>query len=381
MRVLTVFGTRPEALKMVPVVRALKQQGDIETAVCVTGQHRELLDQVLVPFGVSPDFDLDVMQFDQTLCHLTAKILTRFDEVLDAFAPHWIVVQGDTTTALTASLAAFYRRIPVAHVEAGLRTGDIVSPFPEELNRRCIDQMASILFAPTEWARQNLLAEGMDDDAIEVTGNTAVDMLRIALALLKNNRAVRAESARRLSFLSSDHRLILVTGHRRENFGENLKQICLALQSLAKRTDVQIVYCVHPNPNVKGPVNALLGACENIHLIEPPAYLDFVTLMQQAAIILTDSGGIQEEAPYLRKPVLVTRANTERPEAVEAGFSRLVGAGCDRLLSEVNGLLDNQSDYAAMVGGGSPFGDGHAADRIVAVLSRSLTSPHSTNDA
>lgn len=381
MRVLTVFGTRPEALKMLPVVRALKQHGDFETAVCVTAQHRQLLDQVLVPFNVSPDFDLDVMQFDQTLCHLTANILTRFDEVLDAFAPHWIVVQGDTTTAFTTSLAAFYRRIPVAHVEAGLRTGDMASPFPEELNRRCIDQMASVLFAPTERARQNLLAEGVDDNAISVTGNTVVDMLRIALELLENDHAARAEITQRLSYLLPDRRLILVTGHRRENFGKNLRQICLALQSLAERSDVQIVYSVHPNPNVKRPVRELLGTYENVHLIEPPAYLDFVSLMRQAAIIITDSGGIQEEAPYLRKPVLVTRAHTERQEAVEAGFSRLVGAGCDRLISEVNNLLDNPSNYAAMVGGGSPFGDGHAADRIVSVLSRLPTSPHSTTDA
>ncbi len=370
-KILLVIGTRPEAIKMAPVLAALQRRPDeAAVEVCVTRQHSELLDAVLDLFGIRPAFDLALMRPDQGLGELTARALVGLDGVYETYKPATVVVQGDTTTALAASLAAFYRRIPVAHVEAGLRTADLMAPWPEELNRRLTGVMASIHFAPTERARRNLLGEGVGAELIHVTGNTAVDAIVGIVERLRSEPELRARLERKFGYLDPARRLILVTGHRRESFGEGFDRICSALAELARRPDVQIVYPVHLNPNVQRPVFSILGDKPNVHLIEPVDYLSFAYLMMRSHMIVSDSGGVQEEAPSLDKPVLVMREVTERQEAVEAGVVRLVGTDVKRIVSGAVRLLDDAADYASMARGTNPFGDGRAAERIAQVLVR-----------
>ena len=367
MRILTIFGTRPEAIKMAPVVKALADQSDIVSRICVTAQHRHMLDQVLALFGIAPDYDLNLMKAGQDLYDITAGVLIGLRPVLREFQPDLVLVHGDTSTTLGASLAAYYEQIPAAHVEAGLRTGNIYSPWPEEINRKVAGAVCALHFAPTERARANLLAENVADEAVFVTGNTVID----ALHAVVDKIAADQETCRRfddLFALDSRRRLILVTGHRRESFGGGFDRICQALARLAERDDVEIVYPVHLNPNVKGPVESRLGNAANIKLIEPQDYLPFVYLMSRADIILTDSGGVQEEAPSLGKPVLVMRDTTERPEAVDAGTVRLVGTDTARIVGEVTRLLDDQQAYEAMSEAHNPYGDGKASGRIVAAI-------------
>lgn len=365
MKILTVFGTRPEAIKMAPLVKALQNCQDVDAKVCVTAQHRQMLDQVLDLFKIVPDFDLDLMKPGQDLTELTSNVLFGMRSVFASWRPDLVLVHGDTTTTLAASLAAYYEKIDVGHVEAGLRTGDIYSPWPEEVNRRVTSTFAAYHFAPTEQARQNLLREGISDKNIYVTGNTVIDALKQTDAIFSTDAAVAEEFEKRFGFLDSTKRLILVTGHRRENFGHGFEDICSAIKTIAGRLDVQVVYPVHLNPNVQDPVNRILGGLPNLHLIEPQEYLPFVYLMKRSSIILTDSGGIQEEAPSLGKPVLVLRNTTERPEALEAGTIRLVGTDIERIVENANSLLDNISEYVKMSTAKNPYGDGEAADRIV----------------
>ncbi len=369
-RVLTVFGTRPEAIKMAPVVQALQRASGMESILCVTAQHRTMLDQVLALFGLSPDVDLDIMRSGQDLTDITHRVLVGLRDVIREQCPDRVLVHGDTTTTLAASLAAYYERVPVAHVEAGLRTGNIYSPWPEEVNRRVAGVIANHHFAPTSSARENLLAENVADAAITVTGNTVIDALLDVVGRIRADPALAAGLRGRFPFLGESRRLVLVTGHRRESFGGGFEQICAALAGLAARGDVDVVYPVHLNPQVKGPVEAALGECPNVHLIPPQDYLPFVYLMEQASLILTDSGGVQEEAPSLGKPVLVLRATTERPEAVEAGTVRLVGTDTKEILEWSNTLLDCPDAYEAMARAHNPYGDGCAARRIVEELGR-----------
>jgi len=370
MRILSVFGTRPEAIKMAPVVKALAAEAALDARVCVTAQHRGMLDQVLGLFAIRPEYDLDIMRADQSLTDITAGVLRGLEPVLADFRPDRVLVHGDTTTTLAATLAAFYRRIPVGHVEAGLRTGNLMAPYPEEMNRRLTDAVADLLFAPTERARANLLAEGARETAIRVTGNTVIDALLDVSARLDADDELRRRQEAAFPFLDAARRLILVTGHRRENFGDGFAAICRALATLAERPDVQIVYPVHLNPNVQEPVHRIVGGHPRIHLLAPLDYLPFVFLMGRAHLILTDSGGIQEEAPSLGKPVLVMREVTERPEAVEAGTVRLVGADAARIVAEAGRLLDDPSAYAAMSRAHNPYGDGLASRRIVKEILR-----------
>ena len=372
MRVLSVFGTRPEAIKMAPVVKALADAPGIDAGVCVTAQHRAMLDQVLGLFGIVPDFDLDIMRDNQDLAHITTAVLGGMIGVLDDFKPDRVLVHGDTTTTFAASLAAYYRKIPVGHVEAGLRTGDVYAPYPEEINRRLTDTIADMFFAPTGTARDNLIAEGVDDGCIFVTGNTVIDALLSATAMLKDDAERRHSLEDCFRFLNPERRLILVTGHRRENFGPGFEAICAALSDLAGREDVEIVYPVHLNPNVTEPVHRILDAMANIHLMEPLDYLPFVYLMERCYLVLTDSGGIQEEAPSLGKPVLVMRDVTERPEAVEAGTVKLVGTDTETIVGECARLLDDDAAYQTMSRAHNPYGDGTAAEQIVRELSRGL---------
>lgn len=368
-KILQVFGTRPEAIKMAPVLNELKRHEDrFEVEVCVTAQHREMLDQALELFGIVPEYDLDIMKPGQTLGEITSRALSGLEDVIRRSRPDLVMVHGDTTTTMAASLAAFYEKLPVAHVEAGLRTGNIYSPWPEEINRRLTSAITTFHFAPTEGARQNLLNEGTPADAIHVTGNTVIDALLDVVARINADHALDEELARQFSFIDASHRMILVTGHRRENFGEGFERLCEALLALGKREDIEIVYPVHLNPNVQDPVNRLLGDCSRIHLIEPQEYLPFVYLMKRATLIITDSGGVQEEAPSLGVPVLVTRDTTERPEAVDAGTVILVGADTERIVNEANRLLDNRDAYETMVSAHNPYGDGKAAERIRKVL-------------
>ena len=363
-RVLSVFGTRPEAIKMAPVVRALALADDIDGRVCVTAQHREMLDQVLDLFEITPDYDLDLMRPGQGLEDITAGVLNALTPVLDAFQPDLVLVHGDTTTTLAASLASYYRKIPVGHIEAGLRTGNILSPWPEEVNRKVAGAIATLHFAPTEQSKQNLLAEAVPAASILVTGNTVIDALIGVVAKLEADSAQTQAFEKRFG-LNPAKRMILVTGHRRESFGDGFLRICEALAALAVRDDVEIVYPVHLNPNVKGPVEEKLSGFANVHLIPPQEYLPFVYLMSRAAVILTDSGGVQEEAPSLGKPVLVMRETTERPEAVDAGTVKLVGTDTALIVSEVNRLLDDKAAYEAMSFAHNPYGDGKAVDRIL----------------
>lgn len=363
--ILTIFGTRPEAIKMAPVVKAIETDADLNGLVCVTAQQREMLDQVLTLFEIKPDYDLDLMTNNQGLADLTARVVTGLQDVLTEVKPDLVLVHGDTTTTMAASLAAFYQKIPVGHVEAGLRTQNIYSPWPEEINRQITSRITALNFAPTKLSRQNLLDENTQEDSIIVTGNTVIDALLSVVERIHNSVALQQQLDSQLPEIHSEKQLILVTGHRRENFGEGFLNICHALVELADKPQLQIIYPVHLNPNVQGPVYDVLGNHDNIELIEPLDYLPFVRLMDKAHIILTDSGGIQEEAPSLGKPVLVMRDTTERPEAVDEGTVRLVGTNRGKIVSEVNRLLDSTAEYQAMARAHNPYGDGKAAGRII----------------
>lgn len=368
LKVMTVFGTRPEAIKMAPVVQALAVHPAIEAKVCVTAQHREMLDQVLALFGIRPDFDLDLMKAGQDLTDITHGVLKGLRDVFAEYRPDRILVHGDTSTTLAASLAAFYHKIPVGHVEAGLRTGDLFAPWPEEANRKVASVFTDLHFAPTKGSQQNLLKEGVATDRIHVTGNTVIDALLEIAERLQRDEALASRCSGQFPFLDPARRLVLVTGHRRESFGEGFKRICRGLAEIARRGDVQIVYPVHLNPNVRAPVNEILADVDNVHLIEPLDYLPFVYLMTRSHIIVTDSGGVQEEAPSLGKPVLVMREVTERPEAVQAGTVRLIGTDNELMVKEVNRLLDDKAEYEKMSKAHNPYGDGKAAERIVRIL-------------
>ncbi len=369
-RLLIVFGTRPEALKCFPVAQAALASPHLDTRICVTAQHREMVDSVIALTGMPVHYDLDVMSPGQSLFEVTARVLRGMEGVLDDCRPDIVMVQGDTTTAMTAALAAFYKRIPVAHIEAGLRSHNIDSPFPEELNRLVAGNIATWHFAPTAEARQNLIAEGKDPARIHVTGNTVIDTLLHFSATLDEDEGLSAKLAARFPFLDRTRKLILVTGHRRENFDGGIDRICTALKVLATRGDVQIVYPVHPNPNVRGVVEAQLRGVPNIHLIEPQDYLPFLYLQKRSYLVLTDSGGVQEEAPSLGKPVLVMRENTERPEGVAAGTARLVGTDIEQITSNAIRLLDDPAAYRGMAERHNPYGDGRASLRIVEELAR-----------
>jgi UDP-N-acetylglucosamine 2-epimerase (non-hydrolysing) len=377
MRILSVFGTRPEAVKMAPVVQRLARTPDMDSRVCVTAQHRQMLDQVLNLFGIQPDYDLDLMRDDQSLAELSASIFTHLDPVLAEFEPDWVLVQGDTTTVAITSLLAYYRRIKVGHVEAGLRTHDKWQPFPEEINRRVAGVVADLHFAPTKQAQENLLREGISAEAITVTGNPVIDALQfvaeqpmpkeIEKLLEKLEIASQARNPAKVRRGNGKH-LILVTAHRRENFGQPLENICQALKELAGRGDVEIVYPVHLNPNVQEPVKRILGNVPHVTLLPPLYYLPLVHLQKRSKIILTDSGGIQEEAPAFGVPVLVLREVTERPEGVAAGTLKLVGTEAGNIVREAQRLLDDLSAHAEMAKAVNPFGDGHAAKRIIEAI-------------
>lgn len=369
-RVAVFVGTRPEGVKMAPVIAALRQRGEWDTRVIGTGQHREMLDQVVRLFNIEVQHDLAVMRPDQTLASLTARLITAIDEVLVAERPDLALVQGDTTTVLAAALACFYRRIPIGHVEAGLRTGNLASPFPEEANRKLAAPLVSLHFAPTTTSRDNLLREGIPDEDIVVTGNTVIDALFMEVAR-QDARDVASDIDRQLSALIApdwkEVPYVLLTGHRRENFGSGFEQICEAISRLAARfPHIRLVYPVHLNPNVRGPVHAKLSGLPNVHLIPPQDYPLFVALMRHSQLLLTDSGGVQEEAPSLGKPVLVMRDTTERPEGLAAGTVKLVGADAVRIVDEVTRLLTDPQAYRAMSQARNPYGDGQAAQRIVA---------------
>jgi UDP-N-acetylglucosamine 2-epimerase (non-hydrolysing) len=374
MKILCVFGTRPEAIKMAPVIRLLKEKEEVETRVCVTAQHRQMLDQALALFEIQPDYDLDLMREGQSLANISAGIFTHLDPILDAYQPDWVLAVGDTTTVVTTSLLAFYRQIKFGHLEAGLRTHNKWHPFPEEINRRLATVTADLHFTPTEWSRANLLHEGVDPSTIHVTGNSVIDALQY-VARQTEPPEIR-ELLVKLKIKSSaprtgqDKKLILVTAHRRENFGTPIENICHALKELASRPDVEVVYPVHLNPNVQHPVNRILKDVARVTLLPPLDYLPLIHLMKHAYLILTDSGGIQEEAPTFGIPVLVMRETTERPEGIDAGVLKLVGTESSRLVAEASQLLDDPSAYEKMARAVNPYGDGHAAERIVAALSK-----------
>jgi len=369
MKCLCVFGTRPEAIKMAPLAIRLRDDPRFDLRVCVTAQHRQMLDQVLDLFELKPDFDLDIMTAGQDLTGVTTSILTGMRSVFSEFKPDIVLVHGDTATTLSASLASYYHQVPVAHVEAGLRTGNMYAPFPEEANRKLTGALASVHFAPTVRARDNLLREGVASDTVHVTGNTVVDALFDVIKIVRNDADKKAEFREMFSFLSDDRRILLVTGHRRENFGAGFERICSALAEISRTfPDLDVVYPVHLNPNVQNPVRELLSELPNVHLIEPLDYLPFVYLLERSHLILTDSGGVQEEAPSLGKPVLVMRDTTERPEAVEAGTVRLVGTDAKAIVDGVSELLTNKYTYEAMSKAQNPYGDGYAVPRIVELL-------------
>lgn len=370
--VLVVFGTRPEGIKMAPVVAALRRETSLDVKTCVTGQHREMLDQVLRLFDIKPDVDLAIMKSGQDLTDITSTILLKLRDVLAQIKPAIILVHGDTSTTFAASLAAFYARIPVAHVEAGLRTHNKYSPFPEEINRKLTAGLTDIHFAPTENAKSNLIAEGILETSIHVTGNTVIDALMETVKRIEASKELDNPLHREFDFLETSKKTILVTGHRRENFGQGIKDICRALIEISQRKDVQIVYPVHPNPNIQKPVEELLSQYPNIHLIPPRDYLPFIHLLKRSYIILTDSGGIQEEAPSLGKPVLVMRDTTERPEAVLAGTVKLVGTSTDLIVKHATQLLDDPVLYESFSRKNNPYGDGQASKRIASVVSNFL---------
>ena len=364
-KILTVFGTRPEAIKMAPLVHSLDADNRFNAKVCVTAQHREMLDQVLELFEIEPDFDLNIMTAGQTLTDVTTAILTGLKPVLEEFRPDVVLVHGDTATTFAASLAAYYQQIEVGHVEAGLRTGNIYSPWPEEANRKLTSAITNYHFAPTAGSRGNLLNEGIPESKITVTGNTVIDALFWVREKLNTSGSLSNELSAKFEFLDSEKRLVLVTGHRRESFGGGFERICQALRQIAtSNPGVQILYPVHLNPNVQEPVNRLLQGLKNVILIDPQQYLPFCYLMNRASIILTDSGGIQEEAPSLGKPVLVMRETTERPEAVDAGTVRLVGTDVDLIVGQVKVLLTDPGEYQKMSKAHNPYGDGYACGRI-----------------
>lgn len=374
MKTLCVFGTRPEAIKMAPLHIALSADERFEAKLCVTGQHREMLDQVLSLFAIDPDYDLNIMKPGQDLTDITTAILQGMKKILFDYKPDVILVHGDTATTFATTLAAYYQQIPVAHVEAGLRTGNIYSPWPEEANRKLTGALATLHFAPTDTSRDNLLREGVEPSRIFITGNTVIDALLDVVERLREDQALRAKAAEPTAFLDADRQLILVTGHRRESFGDGFERICQALRELANmHPEVDIVYPVHLNPNVREPVQRLLSNVGNIHLIEPLDYLPFVYLMNRAHIILTDSGGIQEEAPSLGKPVLVMRNTTERPEAVVAGTVRLVGTDVNVIVRELHDLMVDDEVYRTMSVAHNPYGDGQACKRIIEGLLSSIS--------
>ena len=378
-RILCVIGTRPEAIKMAPVVVALRRRAALRPIVCVTGQHRELLDDVLPLFAIEPEFDLDLMAPRQGLVDLTARMLQALDAVMERVAPHLVLVQGDTTTTLAASLAAFYRRVPLAHVEAGLRTGDLACPWPEEANRRIAGALAMVHFAPTDRARCNLLAEGIAPERVHVTGNTGIDSLLSILEGLRDAAPLIARLHATLPFLGPDtglppRHLVLVTSHRRESFGAGLEEVCRALLHLSERDDLSIAFPVHLNPDIREPVRQRLGGRRNIHLLDPLDYRSFVYCLSRAWLILTDSGGIQEEASVLGKPVLVLRRVSERVEGLADGGARLVGTECERIVAEVDRLCDDATAYRRMSRTSAVYGDGRASARICDVLARDLAA-------
>jgi len=381
LKILSVFGTRPEAVKMAPIVRLLKQTAGVESRVCVTAQHRQMLDQVLELFQIKPDYDLDLMRDGQSLAQISASIFTHLDPVLTDFQPDWVLIVGDTTTVVTTSLLTYFRRIKLGHVEAGLRTHNKWHPFPEEINRRIATVIADLHFAPTEWSKGNLLREGVEEKNILVTGNSVIDALNYVakqdepteITALLDQLGLEArglESKRLETKRPKTRRLVLVTAHRRENFGSPFESICLAIRELAQRDDIEIVFPVHLNPNVQEPVNRILKGVKRLTLLPPLDYLPMVHLMKHAAIILTDSGGLQEEGPSLGVPVLVMRETTERPEGVEAGTLKLVGTETSHIIHETTRLLDDPIAYAQMAKAVNPYGDGHTAERIVEALMR-----------
>jgi UDP-N-acetylglucosamine 2-epimerase (non-hydrolysing) len=366
MRVLTVFGTRPEAIKMAPLVERLAKDERFDAKVCVTAQHREMLDQVLSLFEITPDYDLNIMKSGQGLTEISCAILTGLKEVLEEFKPDYVLVHGDTATTFAATLAAYYQQVDVAHVEAGLRTGDIYSPWPEEGNRKLTGTLAKLHFAPTETSKQNLLKENIALENIIVTGNTVIDALHGVIEKLETNTELESSLETQFDFLNQDKRLVLITGHRRESFGGGFERICEAIAQMAQAfPNVEFVYPMHLNPNVREPVNRLLADFDNVFLIEPLDYLPFVYLMNKAYVLLTDSGGIQEEAPSLGKPVLVMRDTTERPEALDAGTVKLVGTSVETIVCELTLLLSNEDAYKAMSFAHNPYGDGKACERIL----------------
>lgn len=372
-KILLVFGTRPEAIKMAPLVKALQKDTEhFETRVCVTAQHRQMLDQVLEVFGITPEYDLNIMAPNQDLYDITAKVLLGLREVLKDFRPDTVLVHGDTTTSMAASLAAFYMQIPVGHVEAGLRTYNMLSPWPEEMNRQVTDRICTYYFAPTEQSKVNLLQENIDAKKIFITGNTVIDALLMAVDIISTTAGVKEKMAKELQekgYTVGDREYILVTGHRRENFGDGFLHICKAIKELAAlHPEMDIVYPVHLNPNVQKPVYELLSSLSNVYLISPLDYLPFIYAMQHSTLLLTDSGGVQEEAPSLGKPVLVMRDTTERPEAVEAGTVKLVGTNAEAIVSNVTALLLDKEMYKRMSETHNPYGDGQACERIIAAL-------------
>ena len=372
-KILLVFGTRPEAIKMAPLVKAFQKDTEhFETRVCVTAQHRQMLDQVLEVFGITPEYDLNIMAPNQDLYDITAKVLLGLREVLKDFRPDTVLVHGDTTTSMAASLAAFYMQIPVGHVEAGLRTYNMLSPWPEEMNRQVTDRICTYYFAPTEQSRANLLQENVDAKKIFITGNTVIDALLMAVDIISTTAGVKEKMAKELQekgYTVGDREYILVTGHRRENFGDGFLHICKAIKELAAlHPEMDIVYPVHLNPNVQKPVYELLSGLSNVYLISPLDYLPFIYAMQHSTLLLTDSGGVQEEAPSLGKPVLVMRDTTERPEAVEAGTVKLVGTNAEAIVSNVTALLLDKEMYKRMSETHNPYGDGQACERIIAAL-------------
>ena len=372
-KILLVFGTRPEAIKMAPLVKALQKDTEhFVTRVCVTAQHRQMLDQVLEVFGITPEYDLNIMAPNQDLYDITAKVLLGLREVLKDFRPDTVLVHGDTTTSMAASLAAFYMQIPVGHVEAGLRTYNMLSPWPEEMNRQVTDRICTYYFAPTEQSKVNLLQENIDAKKIFITGNTVIDALLMAVDIISTTAGVKEKMAKELQekgYTVGDREYILVTGHRRENFGDGFLHICKAIKELAAlHPEMDIVYPVHLNPNVQKPVYELLSGLSNVYLISPLDYLPFIYAMQHSTLLLTDSGGVQEEAPSLGKPVLVMRDTTERPEAVEAGTVKLVGTNAEAIVSNVTALLLDKEMYKRMSETHNPYGDGQACERIIAAL-------------
>ena len=380
-KIMLVFGTRPEAIKMAPLVKKFQKYTDkFKTIVCVTGQHREMLDQVLHIFNIQPDYDLNIMKQGQDLYDVTARVLLGMRDVLKEVHPDVVLVHGDTTTSTAAALAAFYQQIPVGHVEAGLRTHNIYSPWPEEMNRQITGRIAQFHFAPTPLSKQNLLDEHVKEEQITVTGNTVIDALYMVVDKIKQNQALDAEleavlkqAGYDVNRLNGGKKLVLITGHRRENFGEGFISMCRAIQALTQKyPDVDFVYPMHLNPNVRKPIHEVFGEdlsnLGNMFFIEPLEYLSFVYLMEKSTIVLTDSGGIQEEAPGLGKPVLVMRDTTERPEALEAGTVKLVGTNYDKIVGEVSALLDDEAYYNEMSQAVNPYGDGKACERIVSIL-------------